>query len=242
MTLKKKLRAKKQSRSIWSKKYNAGSDCRSKQCTGAVCTSCSNNVKDGDETGGVDCGGVLCAQWADGKRCSVATDCASDQCTDGVCTSCFNRVVDGDETGVDCGGLGCAARCAIGTPCKGAKDCATGKCGVRSKQCEALTPDDTCTDGAKNNFEADLDCGGKECRGAGYTWADAADCGEDGDCTSGQSDIDCGGANDCIERRGLGATCTTNADCDTGKCDSGTNQCRELTPTDTCADVTLNYM
>ena len=242
VTLKKKLRAKKQSRSIWSKKYNAGSDCRSKQCTGAVCTSCSNDVKDGDETGGVDCGGVLCAQWADGKRCSVATDCASDQCTDGVCTSCFNRVVDGDETGVDCGGLGCAARCAIGTPCKGAKDCATGKCGVRSKQCEALTPDDTCTDGAKNNFEADLDCGGKECRGAGYTWADAADCGEDGDCTSGQSDVDCGGANDCIERRGLGATCTTNADCDTGKCDSGTNQCRELTPTDTCADVTLNYM
>ena len=78
VTLKKKLRAKKQSRSIWSKKYNAGSDCRSKQCTGAVCTSCSNDVKDGDETGGVDCGGVLCAQWADGKRCSVATDCASD--------------------------------------------------------------------------------------------------------------------------------------------------------------------
>ena len=35
---------------------------------------------------------------------------------------------------------------------------------------------------------------------------------------------------------------TINSDCDTGNCDSGTNQCRELTPTDTCADVTLNYM
>ena len=81
-------------------------------------------------------------------------------------------------------------------------------------------------------------CGG--CTGA--PGATTCTSGTDNLQNGGESDVDCGGANDCIERCGLGATCTANADCDTGKCDSGTNQCRELTPTDTCVDGALNYM
>ncbi len=53
----------------------------SKDDDGDQPTTCSNGVKDGDETG-IDCGG----------SCSV---CAA---------SCTNGIKDGNETGVDCGG------------------------------------------------------------------------------------------------------------------------------------------
>jgi hypothetical protein len=200
--------------------YNAGSNCRSKQCEAGVCTSCSNDVKDGDETG-VNCGGVLCAQCADGKRCSAATDCASYQCTNGVCTSCFNRVVDGDETGVDP-----VPRQARRTQCRDTAPSANLFC-------------TSCSDGVKNGVETSIDCDGVDCPGRAETaqnnvCALGSDCVSDQceglvctscssakDAVSAETDRDCGGTlcGKCI----VGQDCGADSDCSTDKCDSGTN-------------------
>jgi hypothetical protein len=68
--------------------------------------TCSDGVKNGDETG-VDCGG------------------SCDACA--VPATCSNGVKDGAETDVDCGGLACAA-CAFGASCVIPSDCAMGPC------------------------------------------------------------------------------------------------------------------
>jgi hypothetical protein len=55
-------------------------DCTSGQCTGGVCTSCSNSGKDGLESD-VDCGGAACMQQVHGpaalarggRACPAAT-------------------------------------------------------------------------------------------------------------------------------------------------------------------------
>ena len=59
-------------------------------CGGATCQSCSDGVKNGNETG-IDCGGGgACAACGPGSPCNGPSDCANGQCVDGVCctTSC----------------------------------------------------------------------------------------------------------------------------------------------------------
>jgi hypothetical protein len=48
--------------------------------------SCSNGVKDGDETD-VDCGGATCPACANAKSCNAASDCISNTCTAGKCAN-----------------------------------------------------------------------------------------------------------------------------------------------------------
>jgi hypothetical protein len=47
-------------------------------------SSCSNGVRDGDETD-VDCGGQTCPACANGRACAAAHDCVSLACTDAKC-------------------------------------------------------------------------------------------------------------------------------------------------------------
>jgi len=56
-------------------------------CATTTCQSCSDGVKNGNETD-VDCGGGgSCSKCAVGKVCTQPTDCASNFCVDGVCCS-----------------------------------------------------------------------------------------------------------------------------------------------------------
>jgi hypothetical protein len=48
--------------------------------------SCSNGVKDGDETD-VDCGGATCPVCANGDACTTGADCASRVCSANACTN-----------------------------------------------------------------------------------------------------------------------------------------------------------
>ena len=104
-----------------------------------------------------------------------------------------------------------------------------------------------------------LYCGGVDCPGCGETapnnvCALGSDCVSDQcealvctscsngvkDAVSAETDVDCGGAlcGKCI----VGQDCGADSDCSTGKCDSGTNKCRELTPSDTCTDAAKGEM
>lgn len=53
-----------------------------------TCVSCTDGVKNGDETG-IDCGGAVCKK-CDGDVCAMGTDCSSTNCVDGYCcdTAC----------------------------------------------------------------------------------------------------------------------------------------------------------
>ena len=89
-----------------------GSDCLSGVCTQGTCqgATCSDGVRNNDETG-PDCGGPPnCPRCPAGKGCKLPSDCLSGVCWDGECQSpsCTDGLQNGDETGEDCGGP-CAA-------------------------------------------------------------------------------------------------------------------------------------
>ncbi|HLT36875.1 MAG TPA: hypothetical protein VK034_11340, partial [Enhygromyxa sp.] len=69
--------------------------------------SCTDNVKNGDETA-IDCGGS-CPPCDDGLACVEPSDCSSGVCVGEICQapSCDDEVQNGDELGVDCGGPDC---------------------------------------------------------------------------------------------------------------------------------------
>src|SRR5690606_30508793 len=90
--------------------------------------------------------------------CTEGADCGSGVCgDDGLCTggACADGVHNGDETDVDCGGS-CDANCPDGGACQYGSDCASNVCDAEDLVC--LPP--TCTDGAPNGDETDVDCGG----------------------------------------------------------------------------------
>ena len=164
------------------KECAANADCASGICDTTagtpVCVSCADSLKNKVETD-VDCGGGTCTPCFDGLDCLQASDCTSTQCEANKCTSCFNGVKDSVETGANCGGATCAATCVIGVPCAADGDCSTGKCDGVTNLCRTLTPHETCTDTTKALLETEVDCGGKECRGAGYTCAGTQACAEE---------------------------------------------------------------
>lgn len=135
-----------------------------------TCVSCSNGIKDGDETDN-DCGGG-CSSCTWGQTCREDGDCASNMCystspaagASGTCTSCNNGVKDGTETDVDCGGE-CNKGCATGLGCRTTDDCASGVCDSDTGPllCRALSPQESCNNGVQDREETDVDCGGSEC-------------------------------------------------------------------------------
>jgi hypothetical protein len=67
---------------------------------------------------------------------------------------CADRSRDGDESDIDCGGTDAACpRCTAGAMCTVPEDCQTGGC--TSGRCRAAS----CTDGVRDGFEGDTDCG-----------------------------------------------------------------------------------
>lgn len=105
----------------------------------AVPDSCSNGVRDGDETG-IDCGGPDCPPCTAGGTCQEGSDCDSGVCAREcsgffglICTdrcqapTCTDGVRNGGETDVDCGGPECN-RCEAGRSCSVDDDCLSDDC------------------------------------------------------------------------------------------------------------------
>ena len=193
-------------------------DCASGVCTGGVCgaaDTCSNGVKDGSETA-VDCGGS-CAACAVDVECTAHAQCASKICMNNKCAAptCSDGVSNGDEVGVDCGGQTCDS-CATGTVCLVNSDCLSGVCVVSTGKCGSGS---SCSNGVKDEFEEDIDCGGV-CDPCTTTFVPGAWC-HDGVLNGDESDVDCGGS---CSNCGGGSTCFSGLDCVSstcvlGKCD-----------------------
>jgi hypothetical protein len=83
-------------------------DCLHGVCVGGACAppTCSDKVKNDNETG-IDCGGPpSCSRCPTGQGCKLGSDCESGVCWAGVCEAprCDDGILNGDETEWDCGG------------------------------------------------------------------------------------------------------------------------------------------
>jgi hypothetical protein len=94
-----------------------------------VYSHCFDQVRDQGETG-LDCGGGVCAQCAQGQGCAVDSDCVTDACDAlsllCIANLCLDHRQDGSETDVDCGGSDTCARCRPGQECLYRSDCQVG--------------------------------------------------------------------------------------------------------------------
>ena len=229
----------------------ADTDCSSNNCVDNQCqpATCNDGIQNQLEQA-VDCGGPNCqaCQTQSGDTCDTDADCPGTQfkceqrgpqkiCVETI-QQCSNDVQDGEETGVDCGGPDCAA-CTTGKSCQANSDCISGVC--QNNTCQ--TP--SCSDGIKNQGEADIDCGtvcsngnlcgiGDQCTGdadcaTGNCDSDAGLCAEPS-CTNNkqdgdETDVDCGGSL-CRQQGklcGNGDRCEQGGDCQTDYCaDDGT--------------------
>lgn len=109
--------------------------------------------------------------------------CPHGQCTLGTpMNACTDRVKNGNETDVDCGGGTCPT-CAAGLKCSMTSDCETAGCD--NGTCRLPT----CSDGKRDGFESDVDCG--------------ASCGT---CTTGKK---CANGDDCASGHCTGSTGST---------------------------------
>ncbi len=147
---------------------------------------------------------------------------------------CQNTSFDPDsgESDENCGGF-CPTKCADGKLCNQNGDCVSQRCNKAVVPAVCSVP--TCTDGAMNGDETDLDCGGPSCNDC----ADNKKCKDKDDCISkvctggfckvptcsdgvqnaNESDVDCGGA--CAVKCALGVKCASAADCTSGACAAG---------------------
>lgn len=87
---------------------NKPADCLYGVCTNGSCEgpTCSDGVRNDNETG-IDCGGPpSCPRCKVGQGCKASSDCLSGVCWIGVCEapSCNDGVLNGDEKDWDCGG------------------------------------------------------------------------------------------------------------------------------------------
>ena len=182
----------------------ASDDCRDDGTCAPAAATCSDALKNGNETD-VDCGGTDCPPCADGATCALSADCSSSVCLDGTCRdpSCTDGEQNNDETDVDCGGPNSCPRCPQDANCIDGLDCLSGVCVAG-----ACAPP-RCDDGVKNGAETDVDCGGPRC-GA---------CDADSACAS-QS----GGVTDC--------GCRFASDCNSGVCAPDSSTCAAPSCTD----------
>ena len=223
-------------------------DCSTKYChlavEPAVCRQpkCSDGVQNQGETA-KDCGGQACRDLNllcnNGSACGEDGDCVTGYCKGGTCTSptCGDEVLNNQETDTDCGGPNCRALkpCDSGGKCQVDDDCSNKYC----KNDVCTKP--TCTDGAKNQDETGLDCGGPTCRGVqSKKCPDNQGCAASADCSSGfcssanfcspagcangakdnnETDKDCGG-DDCRSSSPCALTkaCVIHADCASAAC------------------------
>jgi hypothetical protein len=214
--------------------------------TERTCASpdCGDDTLNGSETD-EDCGGT-CPGCAPGLRCNVDKDCLSLVCTmsvDGVglCEppTCGDETQNQGEAAPDCGGP--CKGCPADTPCSKPEDCADLVCKALVTDASPTCAAATCGDSVKNGDESDVDCGSlcpyrcevddsctahADCEtnscGMAAECADAScvptcqaascmDSRKNGDETA----VDCGGScGTCA----VGAECTDNSDCTSGRC------------------------
>jgi hypothetical protein len=155
-----------------------------------------------------------------------------------------NGQIDGEETDVDCGGPHCPG-CEEGQMCLLNGDCISLAC------IDSICGDPTCSDGAKNQDETGVDCGGScDPCGTGEGCADDGDC-QSGKCVDGvcegptcddglqngtESDVDCGGTmcDGCPD----GGSCGANDDCASGYCMDGTCTPKACESDEDCSHLT----
>ena len=106
-------------------------------CQGNVCVddSCSDNIKNGDESD-IDCGGSCLPCTGPEDDCEIDQDCLSNNCSeDGECIadSCTDNIKNGDESDIDCGGS-CPTcdvphdGCTDDSDCGASLICVSGEC------------------------------------------------------------------------------------------------------------------
>jgi len=126
------------------------------QCFMGQCITCTDGMKNGDETG-VDCGGSACKK-CDGDPCAMSADCKSSFCADGVCCNnactgtckscgitgnvgiCSNIPLAGTDNSPMCGGTNACdgnGSCKLknGEPCNNNSECVSNNCGGAPKMC-----------------------------------------------------------------------------------------------------------
>ena len=202
-------------------------------CQSGGVATCTDAIQDGTETD-VDCGGATCPVCSVGKKCKIDADCTSNACdaVSLICVAaqCADHLKDGTETDVDCGGGTCPS-CAVGKQCKVSADCTSNDC--VANVCQSGTAG-TCTDGAQDGTETDVDCGGGTCAPCpvGKKCQISADCASNAcdantlTCVATQcsdhlkdgneTDVDCGGGT--CPPCAVGQQCKVNSDCTSGDC------------------------
>ena len=208
-----------------------GQACVGQKCVaGSASTSCSNGIRDQDETD-IDCGGS-CKSCPNTADCSRSRDCASGACDAWsphrcLADHCADHRIDFDETDVDCGGS--CKPCLATDACKVNADCESKICDhTHADRCVVAS----CGDGKLDFSETDQDCGdacgacavGKKCATLADCITHACDavtliCDADACVDHAQdgteTDVDCGGAGTCA-RCAVSKKCAADSDCTPG--------------------------
>lgn len=203
--------------------------------TSADVQSCSNGLRDGNETD-IDCGGDsnnggCAARCALGRKCTEDSDCSSSHCNEEtlVCREetfleqCTNGIRDGSETSIDCGGGQCRSYLysAVNgnTSYNSYNDsdaflCPLGAACTNDADCLSQTCSNgtciSCQDGIRNGDEGDVDCGSAQC--VDYYRHYPYD---------KPSNVSAAGANITADDNGRcldGSTCTSPSQCSSGVC------------------------
>ena len=204
----------------------------------SVCSSCSDGIKNGDETD-VDCGGS-CAPCSSGSDCLGDTDCLSGICDGGICQddclaaffgpsclpcSCVSGTCDDGYRGSG------ACTCDVGWTGASCDACASGYYGPSCTACTCVNG--TCDDGLSGSGDCSCATGwaGASCEAcaSGYFGATCAAC----TCVNGTCDEGLEGTGACTCDSGwagascaacdvgyFGATCAA-CTCVNGTCDEG---------------------
>ena len=205
-----------------------------------TCGSCSDNIKNGAETG-VDCGGSCKA--CTGDPCSTGGGCLSGKCVDKVCCAtdcngtcqvcniqgslgtCTNAPAEQPDPACNalvCDGAG-ACKTPAGAPCSLNSGCASGICiasTCRVPTNGACTEDALCASGRCAGSictacSADNECKSNACAAPTCKAPGGAICSAAAECAGGSCQ-----SSFCILNNGL--ACTINADCKSGFCSGGT--------------------
>ena len=120
-------------------------DCTTGTCYGQTCVSCSNNVRDGLETG-IDCGGMRLQEPIVEGFFRVTVEAPGELNGE---LELSTQIIPPTSTYMGCPACPDQQTCAADTDCM-SNACESGPCV-------------SCQDGVRNQDETDIDCGGTPC-------------------------------------------------------------------------------
>jgi hypothetical protein len=120
---------------------------------GALASSCSDGIKNGNETD-VDCGGS-CLPCANDQRCATQADCASSFCVNSTCQACTSN-----QQNQECGYDAYGNVCFCGLPAAGgSKVCHRSfTTGPGVPNCAACPPGSICVSDPPSGFDCYPPC------------------------------------------------------------------------------------